>query len=815
MRTKSFCFVGIGLALLCACTQAQENKSAAPIGNPVADVNGNVYKTVTIGNQVWMAADLKTTRYRNGDLIGTTSPATLDISSESAPKYQWAYAGDESNVATYGRLYTWYAATDSRNVCPAGWHLPSNAEWQTLIDFLGGDQAAQGKLKEAGTTHWHSPNDDATNESGFTALPGGNRFNNEPFAGLGYGSHWWTATEYDAKFAWRRIMVNITPSLEDESGGWADKKIGWHVRCLQDASTLPAASLAEKENTSTVSTSAPQRPPLDVTYIGNAGFMIQSGGKKVLVDALFEGTTEVLGPSPELLAQMTGGSGPFADVDLLLVTHPHGDHFNPKLVIEFLRHHAGCKLVAHTQVVDRLRNEEGFAQIEKQIHEVKQEPGAFEHLSLNGINLDALCLYHMSADSSMKNLAFIVELGGARFLHMGDSSIDQSEAHLNNYPFERSPVDLLFLNRIDHSEAARKFIAEKIKPNEIVAMHILPAELEEVSKNLRAAYPHAIVFKQSMEQRSIPIEVNFHNLTGEYFGQTPPGATPQVFARGILSTEYQEHGSPSFSPDGNEVFWRENRRPDSDNKEWQGFNLTMRRKNGRWTAPYVDARFDGRFVLPVFSADGRKAYFSSARPSTGAVPSSQPDFDIWFVEKQGDDWGEPKCLNLVARYPELRWAGTPTMFSITRNGTLYFMSYAPGTRNNYGINRSELVHGEYAKPELLPRSINLTPFLNWTPFIAPDESYLLFSSNRRDPDHDDGDLYISRRQPDGSWTDPVSLGEPVNSPTQERFPSVSLDGKYLFFTRWTPDHDEDVFWVNAATIPALRSITTPSQEKQK
>jgi Tol biopolymer transport system component len=155
------------------------------------------------------------------------------------------------------------------------------------------------------------------------------------------------------------------------------------------------------------------------------------------------------------------------------------------------------------------------------------------------------------------------------------------------------------------------------------------------------------------------------------------------------------------------------------------------------------------------------------------------------------------------------------MFSITRNGTLYFMSYAPGTRNNYGINRSELVHGEYAKPELLPRSINLTPFLNWTPFIAPDESYLLFSSNRRDPDHDDGDLYISRRQPDGSWTDPVSLGEPVNSPTQERFPSVSLDGKYLFFTRWTPDHDEDVFWVNAATIPALRSITTPSQEKQK
>ena len=132
------------------------------------------------------------------------------------------------------------------------------------------------------------------------------------------------------------------------------------------------------------------------------------------------------------------------------------------------------------------------------------------------------------------------------------------------------------------------------------------------------------------------------------------------------------------------------------------------------------------------------------------------------------------------------------MFSITRNGTLYFMGYTPGTLNDYGIYRTELVHGEYAKPELLPRSINLPPFLNWTPFIAPDESYLLFSSNRRDPEHDDGDLY-----------------------TQERFPSVSLDGKYLFFTRWTPDHDEDVFWVDAVSIPALRSISTPSQAKSK
>jgi hypothetical protein len=88
-------------------------------------------------------------------------------------------------------------------------------------------------------------------------------------------------------------------------------------------------------------------------------------------------------------------------------------------------------------------------------------------------------------------------------------------------------------------------------------------------------------------------------------------------------------------------------------------------------------------------------------------------------------------------------------------------------------------------------------------------------ANRRDPDHDDGDLYIARRQPDGSWTDPVSLGETVNSPTQERFPAVSTDGKYLFFTRYTPGYDEDVYWVDAASIPALRSITNLPKENPK
>src|SRR5512133_2727329 len=102
----------------------------------VKDIDGNVYQTITIGTQVWMVENLKTTKYRNGDLIGTTTPASLVIEGESAPKYQWAYDGNESNVAIHGRLYTWYVATDSRNVCPTGWHVPSDAEWTVLTDYL-------------------------------------------------------------------------------------------------------------------------------------------------------------------------------------------------------------------------------------------------------------------------------------------------------------------------------------------------------------------------------------------------------------------------------------------------------------------------------------------------------------------------------------------------------------------------------------------------------------------------------------------------------------------------------------------------------
>jgi len=282
-------------------------------------------------------------------------------------------------------------------------------------------------------------------------------------------------------------------------------------------------------------------------------------------------------------------------------------------------------------------------------------------------------------------------------------------------------------------------------------------------------------------------EQEFPVIKGDYLGQTPPGDTPMVFARGIISDNYQQHGVPSFSPNGKVVLWQTNRRPANDNGKWLTFSMTMRCIGDRWTAPEVSPYAS----MPFFSIDGQRIYFADK------------ENDLSYVEKQGNGWSEPKSFGLVARFPELKNVFFP---SIARNGTIYFMGYAEGQWNNSGIYRAELINGEYSKPELLPPGIN-TPgsMRNWAPFIAPDESYLIFCSTRGLPKSDQGDLFVCFRQPDLSWTDPVSLGEPINTNQMERFSTVSSDGKYLFFTRDTPGYDEDVYWVSAVIIGKLKA----------
>ncbi len=197
--------------------------------SPLTDIDGNVYnKAVTIGTQVWMVENLKTTKYSNGDTIGTT---TGDISSESTPKYQWAYDGDEKNADTYGRLYTWYAATDPRNVCPTGWHVPTDDDWTTLTTFLGGEDLAGIKLKETGSTHWLPPNSGLqTNESNFTAIPGGCYYDGL-FGYFGHRGFWWSSTESSESLGYFRTMSGLFDFVSRDG---TNKQYGFSVRCIRD-----------------------------------------------------------------------------------------------------------------------------------------------------------------------------------------------------------------------------------------------------------------------------------------------------------------------------------------------------------------------------------------------------------------------------------------------------------------------------------------------------------------------------------------------------------------------------------------------------
>jgi uncharacterized protein (TIGR02145 family) len=192
------------------------------------DSDNSNYPVVQIGTQVWMAENLRATKYRNGTaipLVPGTNEGWLNL---NTPAYCW-YNNDESaNKASYGALYNWYTV-NTGNLCPTGWHVPNDEEWRTLTTYLGGLNAAGGKLKETGTTHWASPNTSATNETGFTALPGGTLCHS--FIYIGNFGLWWSVTEILTISAWNRYLSYNSGTVVFD---YPYKVCGLSVRCLKD-----------------------------------------------------------------------------------------------------------------------------------------------------------------------------------------------------------------------------------------------------------------------------------------------------------------------------------------------------------------------------------------------------------------------------------------------------------------------------------------------------------------------------------------------------------------------------------------------------
>lgn len=293
----------------------------------------------------------------------------------------------------------------------------------------------------------------------------------------------------------------------------------------------------------------------------------------------------------------------------------------------------------------------------------------------------------------------------------------------------------------------------------------------------------------------------FAQKTGtiNYLNQKPPGMVAEVFAPGLITTDSMEHSAPAFSPDGSVVLWT------VVNRAYRASMFEMRHEHGKWSAPqrpsFADSTADDYY--PSFSADGKKLYFSSRRKAPSTYPQNI-DMRIWEVERTAAGWGNPVPLDTTASQ------GHEYAHSITANGALYFSSpHGGGTSLN--IHKAEIKNGRYAKPGLLPYNINSVGYEDGC-FIAPDESFLVFESNRPEGTAGGLDLYISFKINDGRWGIPVNMGPKINSGKSERFARLSPDGKYLFFgsTRNNSANNIgfDIYWIDAKVIDELRNDET-------
>jgi Tol biopolymer transport system component len=283
----------------------------------------------------------------------------------------------------------------------------------------------------------------------------------------------------------------------------------------------------------------------------------------------------------------------------------------------------------------------------------------------------------------------------------------------------------------------------------------------------------------------------FFDSDAAWFGLTPPGAEPEVFAPGIVSdSTWGEHCQVAVSPDGKEIYWSawSPKYPADDttmsNTEQIYFSEFI---NGKWTKPALTEFVKNHLGIinggPVFSPDGKRLYFYSVDR-----PGGLGGMDTWFVERINDTWSEP--VNAGAPYNSSGSDWTP---SFSFNGTAY---------KNFGSTvRFRYDQGLFSNPDTILIYDGFRPV--FPIYVSPDESYVIFDSFEKG-NFGDLDLYISFKEKDGKWGEPINMGEKINTEARERFPMVSPDGKYFFFMRHT--ETQDFFWVSTEIFEELKKV---------
>lgn len=266
------------------------------------------------------------------------------------------------------------------------------------------------------------------------------------------------------------------------------------------------------------------------------------------------------------------------------------------------------------------------------------------------------------------------------------------------------------------------------------------------------------------------------NYTGEYLGLNFPDTVPEIFAPGFISGKGRLHCFLAFSVDNKEIYWM----------TIPPQIMTIREIDGKWTSPELASFSTENRNQTPFVAYDKTIYFSSNREG------GQGGLDIWYTTKTDSNYTIP--INIGDKINTGKSESAPT---ISENKTMFYSGSAQGKLYNVGIYYSNYKNGEYTEPVFLPEPINImdTNILDYTPFIALDESYLLFCSNRQNPDRELCHIYISFKDKNGDWSEPVDLSLKMNFTSSSKFPYISPDGKFLFFSSGA-----NMYWIDSKII---------------
>ncbi len=536
--------------------------------------------------------------------------------------------------------------------------------------------------------------------------------------------------------------------------------------------------------------------PLALTYVANMGVLVGAGETKVLVDALFDKPNpEYRAPEPEALDKIMKGAAPFDGVDLVLVTHNHPDHFDAGLAVRYLESRSEAMLVAPADAVESMRQASAdWPRIKPRIVPIDLEVGAKRSLDAKGIPITACRTLHSGDLDAPMNLMYLFELDGRRVWHEGDSN-GKPEV-FQGFGLDRTPIDVAVVHFWFPLEPnCARFLQEDLKVGHIALSHLpirlegdAPGKIEPVGRY------YEDIFLLLPEMPDKVLQGGARQRPERFFGQAAPGAEPEKFWPEVLAAERCPHGQLAFLHDGTGVFWSAILPPGPDQtilySAYDGNEFTKPE-----LAAFAAPKGNGG---PAFSVDGTRLFFNIDLPLEGGASASEEA--ICYVERTASGWTQPVMISSTV---DARM--TKGQVSIAQSGNIYFSGRVL-TESAPAIWTCRYADGRYGPPEKLAGPIAAVPFL-LDPWVDPEERFLLVSCPPADGSSARPDIGICSRRADGSWDKPIPLGPAVNTPAHERFPSLSRDGKYLFFIRSLSEQfisdKASFYWIDASTLNGL------------